>query len=68
MGIAITITNNKRKSLLKAKIIINMDFDEELINSFNLNSKALVIQLNKEIYIKSKLFNGINILGLSNNI
>lgn len=62
LGIAITITNNKRKSLLKAKIIINMDFDEELINSFNLNSKALVIQLNKEIYIKSKLFNGINIL------
>lgn len=62
LGIAITITNNKRKSLLKAKIIINMDFDEEIINSFNLNSKAIIIQLNKEIYIQSKLFNGINIL------
>ena len=28
LGIAITVTNNKRKSLLKAKFIINLDFDE----------------------------------------
>lgn len=62
LGIAITITNNKRKSLLKAKIIINMDFNEDLINSYNINSKAIIIQMNREIYIQSKLFNGINIM------
>lgn len=62
LGIAITITNNKRKSLLKAKIIINMDFNEEMLNSFNINPKAIIIQMNKQVYIQSKLFNGINIL------
>lgn len=62
LGIGITISNNKRKGLLKAKIIINIDFDEEMINSFNINSKAIIIQTNSTISIKSKLFNGINVL------
>lgn len=62
LGIGVTITNNRRKSLLKAKIIINMEFCEELINSFNINSKAVIIQMNNNIYIQSKLFNGVNIL------
>ena len=61
LGIAITITNNKRKSLLKAKIIVNIDFDEEMLNSFNINNKAIIIQMN-HIQVRSKLFSGINIL------
>lgn len=60
-GIAITITNNKRKSLAKAGIIINLDFDEELINSYNINTQAIILNPNKKIEIYSKLFNGINI-------
>ena len=31
-GIVITITNNKRKSLLKSNIVINVDFPNELFN------------------------------------
>lgn len=62
LGIGITITNNKRKSLLKAKIIINLDFDEDMLNSFNINQHAIIIQVGKKVNIKSKLFNGINIL------
>lgn len=61
MGIGIVITNNKRKSLSKARIIINLDFDEETLNSFNLNTKAIIISINNKINIKTKLFNGINI-------
>lgn len=61
LGIAITITNNKRKSLLKAKIIINLDFDEETINNFNINRNAIILNPNNKVNIKSKLFNGINI-------
>jgi len=60
-GIAITITNNKKKSLAKAKIIINLDFDEELINSYSINTKAIILNPNNKIEIHSKLFNGINI-------
>lgn len=62
LGIAITVTNNKRKSLLKAKFIVNFDFDGDMLNLFNINTKAIIIQMTKETIVKSKLFNGINIL------
>lgn len=62
LGMGVTITNNRRKSLLKAKIIINLDFDEDMLNSFNINQHAIIIQAGKKVNIKSKLFNGINIL------
>lgn len=61
MGIAITITNNKRKSLAKAKIIINMDFNEETLNEFNINRDAVIININNNVEIRTKLFNGINV-------
>lgn len=60
MGIGITITNNKRKSLAKAKIIINIDFNEETLNQFNINRYAIIININNSVEIKTKLFNGIN--------
>lgn len=62
LGIAITVTNNKRKSLLKAKFIVNFDFDEDMLNLFNINTKAIIIEINRKVNIRSKLFNGINIL------
>lgn len=62
MGIAITITNNKRKSLLKAKIIVNLDFDEDCLNSYTINSNAIIIQTDSNIKIKSKLFTGTNVV------
>ena len=61
LGIAITVTNNKRKSLSKAKIILNIDFNDEMLNSFYINENAIIVQPNKEIRIKSKLFNGVNV-------
>lgn len=60
-GIAIEISNNKKKSLYKSNIIINIDFDEELINKYTINRNAIIINLSNKINIKSKLFNGINI-------
>ena len=37
-GIMITINNNKKKSLAKSNIILNMDFPNELINKYRLVS------------------------------
>ena len=62
LGIAITVTSNKRKSLSKAKFIINFDFDEETLNLYNIKTSAAIIEINNQIVIRSKLFNGINIL------
>lgn len=61
MGIGITVTSNKRKSLAKAKIIINIDFSEEMINQFNINRESIIININNKAQVKSKLFNGINV-------
>lgn len=60
-GIGITVTSNKRKSLAKSKIIINIDFSEETINQFNINRKSIIININNNVQVKSKLFNGINV-------
>ena len=45
MGIAIMISNNKRKSLSKSKIILNLDYSEEMINEFTINREAIIINI-----------------------
>ncbi|MBR2704058.1 MAG: hypothetical protein IKE91_01145 [Clostridia bacterium] len=50
----ISISNNKRKALKRAKILINLDFDNELINEFCINRNCLIINLkNSQICLKS---------------
>lgn len=60
-GIIITITNNKKKSLMKSKIILNIDFPNELINKYNIQDEAIIISVKGKIKINKKRFNGINI-------
>ena len=60
-GIMITVSRNKRKSLLKSQIILNVDFPSELINQYRINEKAIIVNLRGNVEIKSKRFNGINI-------
>ena len=44
-GIILNISNNKRRSLLKAEVIINFDFPEELINKYRIYDKAVIISM-----------------------
>ena len=60
-GILINISNNKKNALINAKIILNFDFSEEYINKYRINTKAIIINMQEKIKIKSKKFNGINI-------
>ncbi|MBQ2937941.1 MAG: hypothetical protein IJE05_03560 [Clostridia bacterium] len=60
-GIIITITNNKKKSLKKSQIIINIDFPKELINKYTINDEAILINIKEKIKINKKRFNGLNI-------
>lgn len=61
-GIMITVTNNKKKSLAKSQIILNVDFPKELINKYKIFEEAIIINLNGNVAITSKRFNGINIV------
>lgn len=60
-GIIITITNNKKKSLMKSQIILNIDFPKELINKYNIQDEAVIINVKGKIKINKKRFNGLNI-------
>lgn len=61
-GITLSISNNKKKSLSKAKIILNIDFPEEIINKYIIYRKAIIVNVRDEIKIYSKAFEGINII------
>ncbi len=60
-GIILTITNNKKRSLMKSTIILNIDFPKELINKFNIKEDAIVVNVRGNIKITKKRFNGLNI-------
>ena len=57
-GILINISNNKRKSLVKADLILNVDFPKETINQFVIYDEAKIIDLYGDVKIKKKRFNG----------
>lgn len=58
-GIIITITNNKKKSLMKSQIILNIDFTKELINKFNIQDEAIIVNVKGNTKINRKRFNGL---------
>lgn len=60
-GIILTITNNKKKSLKKSQIIINVDFPKELINKYSINENAVIVNIRGKLKINNKRFNGLNI-------
>ena len=60
-GVIITITNNKKKSLMKSNIIINVDFPKELLNKYRIKEDSNIINLRGKMKIIKKRFNGLNI-------
>lgn len=58
-GIMITISNNKKKSLMKSKIILNVDFPNELINKYMIKEDAVIINVLGKVKINRKRFNGL---------
>ena len=60
-GIILNLSNNRRKSLLKSRLILNLDFPEELVNKYRIYDEAVLINLLDKVNIKSKRFNGINV-------
>lgn len=60
-GILIVISNNQKKSLLKPQIILNMDFNKDVMNKYRINEKAIIVNLEGDMRIDEKRFNGINV-------
>ena len=60
-GILIVVANNIKKSLLKPKIILNLDFNMQVLNKYKINENAIIINVEGDMKIRSKRFSGINI-------
>ena len=58
-GIIITLTNNKKKSLMKSNIIINVDFPQGLFDKYSIREDCILINIKQNIKIKKKKFEGI---------
>ncbi len=59
IGIVINVGNNKRKGILKSKIILNLDFPSELVNKYNIYDQAIIVNFQNNVKIKKKRYNGI---------
>ena len=58
-GLLITVSNNKKKSLKKAKIIINIDFTKEELKSYSIFRNSFLINLHDEKIDFLRGFDGI---------
>lgn len=60
-GILIVVSNNQKKSLAKSQIILNIDFNKEVLNRYRINENAIIVNLEGDVKIDNKRFNGINV-------
>ena len=60
-GTMITVTNNKKKSLMRSKIILNFDFKTNEINKYNIPDDSIIVNFKGDVDINKKRFNGLNI-------
>lgn len=58
-GLNMCIANNKKKSLKKAKIVINIDFTNEELNQYTIFRNAILINTTREKLTNLKGFDGI---------
>ena len=60
-GTLIIVSNNQKKSLVKPEIILNIDFNKITLNKYKINEKAIIVNLEGNMKIEEKRFDGINI-------
>lgn len=58
-GIGLQVTNNKEKALQSSEIIINIDFDEDMLKRYYIKNDATIINIKKKIKKLYDNFNGI---------
>lgn len=57
----IYLSNNKRKSLRRAKYIVNFDYGIGEIEKYNINRTAILVNIEQNVKIESMAFEGISI-------
>ena len=60
-GVLISISNNKRKALKRAKYILNINLNKDELCKYNINRKAVIINIQEFVKYDNTNFDGINI-------
>ncbi len=63
----LVLSNNKKKSLKRAKIVINFDMKQDMFSNYQINRNAMIINLSESIIEMEKSFNGIVINSMQIN-
>ena len=58
-GIMITVGNNKKKSLSKSEVILNVDFSAKALSEYNIYEKAIIVNVRNNATVSKKGFNGV---------
>jgi len=68
IGMMIKISSNPKKALLKSNIIVNFDFNKEVLNKYNIPKHSIIINIKDKIDIIKKQFVGVNVQYFEPNI
>ncbi len=60
-GVLISISNNKRKALKRAKYILNINLNKDELCKYNINRNAVIINVQEFVKYDNTNFDGINI-------
>ncbi len=63
-GLAISIANNRKKSLKKAEIIVNLDIENEILKKYNINREAIIINCQNDSLELGPVFSGVVVNGI----
>ena len=67
-GILITVANNKEKSLKKAKLIVNVDFNKEELSKYIIYRRAIIISIKEKEAYNNIGFDGLQIKKIEINV
>lgn len=60
-GILISVSNNKRKALKRAKYILNINLTKEELEKYRINREAIIVNIVENVKYDEPCFDGVNI-------
>ena len=60
-NILISVSNNKKKALKRAKYILNVNLTKEELEKYKINREAIIVNIKENVKYNSASFDGINI-------
>ena len=60
-NILISVSNNKKKALRRAKYVVNINLNSEELEKYNINREAVIINIRENVKYNKPGFEGINV-------